>query len=155
MSLVTPGALVKHGTWMQLNVIHSSETALVEVAISRGSLHHFSLAAPEPSFQPIFFPTPLLMPKQNHQQGTARVNTDRDQWNTYPLSQACTEWCWVWPADGDDCQLTLSMSKSYRIISSVTVWISYTGEAKAPSSMNSLGKSPHLDLVTPSEFPKL
>lgn len=94
------------------------------------------------------------MPRQNHWQGTARVNTERSNEILVPWSPALL--------NGVECgqqmvmtASSLSMRKSCRIIISVTAWISNTGNAKAPSHTNSLGKSPHLDLVAPSEFPKL
>lgn len=144
-----------HKAWMQLNVIHLLETALVKVANSQGSLHYLSPAALEPPFQSVFFPQSSSDANQNQWQGMARVNTDRVLWDTCPLLTSLTEWCGVWPADGDDCQLTLSMRRNFRIILSAAAWISYTGYAKTPVHMNIFRKSLHLDPVTPSESPKL
>lgn len=146
---------MKHRRWMQLSAIHLWETVLVKAADSQGSPHHLTLAALEPPFQSLFFfSNPPLMPRQNHWQGTARVNTERSNEILVPWSPALLNSVEC----GQQMVMTdssLSMRKSCRIILSVTAWISYTGNAKAPSHMNSLGKSPHLDLVAPSEFPKL
>lgn len=67
-----PGALVKHGKRMQPHVTHFWEAALVKDANSQFSPHHVALAAQEPPFQSLFFPTRLWCPGRSTGKGQPR-----------------------------------------------------------------------------------